>query len=97
MDVGEGGRVWRFRRNAKVQGHHDDAVSSQRFVADVAVLAVTIHPGAAMQLDHYRERSAPLGLEEARQEELITVPQIFHVFDLDFISGLCADSHAKLL
>ena len=48
---------------------------------------MTIHPSAAMQLDHHRERSAALGLEETCQEGLITVPQIFHVFDLDFIGG----------
>ena len=50
-----------------------------------------------MQLDHHRERSAALGLEETCQEGLITMPQIFHVFDLDFIGGPYTGRHAKLL
>ena len=97
MDVLEGCGVGRFRGNAEVQGRDDDAVLGHGFVADVAVLAGAVDPGAAVQFNHYREGAVALGLEQLGLEGLIAVAEIFHVLNLDGVGSLFAESHTGLL
>ena len=50
-----------------------------------------------MQFDHERERSTAARLEETGQQRFVTVPEIFHVCDINIIRCLCACCHASLL
>ena len=96
VDIGEGSGIGGHRRDAEVQGRHDDAVAGQGLVRRVAVQAVSTHPGAAVQLDHDREGPAALGTEQPRQQGSIAVAKIFHVLDVNFV-GCClfAGDHAE--
>ena len=56
------GRIWRFRRKRHVDGDDQQAARGQRAVHRLFGEAVFSVPGAAVQIEHGRERSRPFRL-----------------------------------
>src|SRR5579862_7719643 len=80
VDVGEGGRVGRFRRHAEIDGCDQDAALGQGPGDKVVVGAVLMDPGAAMHLDHRRVGATAGRPVEPRQQRAAALALVFDIF-----------------
>jgi hypothetical protein len=83
--VGHRARIGRIRRIAEIERGDDDAAPRDRHVDRVVIGAVAFAPCAAMRLDHRRKRSRTARLEDAGEERLVAMPQVFDLLDIDLV------------
>ena len=76
--------IGRRRRLPEVERGHDHAALGQRLVDHLVGQAVRAAPGAAVQLDHDRERARALRPVEARQMRRAAVTEVLDVLDLEY-------------
>src|SRR5262245_37566770 len=91
VDVLERRRIRRLRRVAEFDREHDDAAGAEIEGGVLPVGAVLAVPGAAMNLHDGRKRSLPCWLIQASQPDLVAIPLIDDVADLEFVCfrGCC--------
>ena len=85
VDVLERRRIGRFRRVAELEREHDDAAAHQIHGGLLTVGAVLVVPGAAVHLDHRRERTGACRLIEPRHALLAAISLVDDVSDLELV------------
>ena len=85
IDILQRGRVGRLGRVAKVDRQHHDAGGRQIERGVLPVGAVLVGPGAAMHLQHRRERSAAARLVKPRQPGLLAVALVDQIPDHELV------------